>query len=184
MHTSLCCRSSGGLPTFNKFFLALLSFARTIGYACVEGYPGGVENPMALKVFTALVAAVEMLVHMCILRLEADPEPDASHRFAIRLKAFSACAKIGECTLICHIVDRNMPSGGTPLFCTLALGIAEGQMSIITAAAYGPSDIVAFGGPEEPFCYMGHNRCCSGLNVAEKRALIECVIAGNLLPPD
>jgi len=33
-----------------------------------------------------------------------------------------------------------MPSEGAPLFCVLAMGIAEGFMSIITAAAYGPSD--------------------------------------------
>lgn len=166
------------------FFLALLSFAMTIGYACMEGYPGGVEKPMGLKVFTALVAVAKMLVHTYIYRLEGNPEPHPSRLYAIGLGAFSACAKIGECTLICHLVDKNIPSGGATLYCMVAQGIAEGLMSIITAAAYGPSDAVAFGGPGQPFYYMGHHGFCPGLSIAEKKALIESVIAGKLLSPE
>ena len=134
--------------------------------------------------FTALVAVVKMVVHTYIYRLEEDPKSHASRRTAIGVGVFSACAKIGECTLICHLVDRNMPSGGASLYCMLALGVAEGLISSITAAAYGPSDALAFGGPGQPFCYMGHHRFYPGLDIAEKRALIESVITGKLLSPE
>lgn len=178
--TGSCFPASEVFPTLGNFFLALLSLAMTIGYTRVEVYPGGVEKPVAYRP----CCGCEMPVPIYIFRLEAGPKPHAPRRCAIELGAFSAYEKIGKCMLICHLVDRNMPSEGASLFCMLAAEIVKGPVSIATAAAYGPSDIVAFGGPEEPFCYMGHNRCCPGLNVAEKRALIECVIAGNLLPPD
>ena len=47
--TSSCFRASEVLPMLGNFFLALLSLAMTIGYACVEVYPGGVEKPVAYR---------------------------------------------------------------------------------------------------------------------------------------
>jgi hypothetical protein len=76
------------LSTFGNF-LALASFAMTIGNACVKGYPGGVDKPTALKI----------MIHISIFRLEADSEyfPQTSRRFVIGIGAFSASAKIAEC---------------------------------------------------------------------------------------
>lgn len=66
----------------------------------------------------------------------------------------------------------------------LAMGIAEGPMTIVTAAAYGPGYYVAFGGPGKPFRHMGHHSWCPGLSIGEKKALIESVIASKLRSPD
>ena len=127
----------GVLPTLGKSFPRPPQFCHDDWLRLRGGLSGGVEKPMILKVPTAPVAVVKMLVHTYVFRLEEDPEPHASRRFAIGLGAFSAFAKIGECTLMRHLVDKNIPSGGASLYCMLASGIAEGLMSIITAAAYG-----------------------------------------------
>ena len=126
----------GVLLTLDKFFPRPPQLCHDDWLRLRGGLSGGVGKPMILKVPTAPVAVVKTLVHTYIFRLE-DPEPHASRRFAIGLGAFSAFAKIGECTLMRHLVDKTIPSGGASLYCMLASGISEGLMPIIIAAAYG-----------------------------------------------
>lgn len=167
----------GHRPAF-LFVVAMVSLLLQLGYAVAETYPGNITKPNGLKWWTASVVVVQILGHGYLFLLSRDLDRYIKYSMicVVLLGLAVAIGKLVECFMICSWVDEQMPADHAGRFCVVALSLAQGLTSIVTAMGHSRSHPIILDRPGEIFYGFGHPYCFPALNIEEKRVLVGAII--------
>lgn len=160
------------------FTMTVISLVLQLGYSVAETYPANIVKPMGLKWLTALLAAFQLFGHLTLFMLSRDPKryTKYSNSCTACLGGITAVGKLLECYLICRWVDKQLLADHAGKFCLVALGLAQGLATIVTAIAHSRHEAIIFDRPGEIFFGFGYRCNFPRLNIEEKRTLLAAII--------
>ena len=157
-------------------YLTLASLLFMLTYEVVEQYPGIVTKPSVVKGYTALSVGVKIVtVGGCAL---GGDYFQLRHRRMLQVSSGLLCAvaHLGQCLLVCHLVDGAIPTDSAGVFNLLARCISEGLLVVAMVLAWTPPRLGIFDAPGDICEGFWAAKQFRILTVEELKTLVETLV--------